>query len=137
MSKKECPIIVGLKFYVKSKEAIKSINGILEKKNTVMWLTGLGQLLLIFAGLGVNAKSGGSAIEKTHIFKVVSSDTSQTSYNVNSVNWEYFFKSFTAIDKFASNQIETIAGLQILRGGGITNQERKFWKAVHYGCKLK
>ncbi len=136
MSDKVCPTIVGLKFDKTSKDAIKSINGILESKNTGLWVHVIGQLILIFGGLAVNAKSGGTAIEKTHIFKVVSSNPSQTSYNIHSVNWEYFFKTFTALDKFANNQIETIAGLQILRPN-VTSQERKFWKAVYYGCKVK
>ena len=67
---------------------------------------------------------------------MVSSDLSQTSYSIDSANWEYFFKTFSALDRYANNQIETIAGFQMIRGGIKTN-ERMFWKAVHYGCKAK
>ena len=136
MSNKVCPAIVGLEFDKTSKEAIQSINDILESKNIGLWSSAIGHLLLIFGGLAVNAKNGGTAIENTHIFKVISSNPNQTSYNIYSINWEYFFKAFTALDKFANNQIETIAGLQFLRGN-ITAKERSFWKAVYSGCKIK
>ncbi|MBU2869827.1 hypothetical protein [Colwellia sp. E2M01] len=136
MSKKVCPTIIGLEFDTPSKEAIQSINNILESKNTGLWVSSIGHLLLIFGGLAVQAKNGGTAIENTHIFKVISRTPNQTSYNIYSINWEYFFKAFTALDKFANNQIETIAGLQVLRGN-ITAKERSFWKAVYSGCKVK
>ena len=136
MSRKECPNITGLKFDKESIEAIDSINTILKNKETGWWVNAIGQLIVIFGGLAINARAPGNIIEKTHIFKVISSDLSQTSYSIHSANWEYFFKTFTALDRYANNQIETIAGMQMLRSG-LNGNERLFWKAVHYGCKVK
>ncbi|AZG74787.1 hypothetical protein [Shewanella livingstonensis] len=101
-----------------------------------MWVTLLGQLILIFGGLGVNAKASNNVVGNTLAFKSVSSNTSQTSYSIYSTNWEYFFKTFSSLDRFANNQIETIAGMQMLRSE-ISSKERLFWKSVHYGCKVK
>ncbi|UJL42393.1 hypothetical protein KDH10_003567 [Shewanella vesiculosa] len=136
MDRKVCPTIVDLQLDTKSIEAINSINDILKTKDTGLWVTLIGQLLLIFGGLGVNAKASNNVIEKSLVFKSVSSDSSQTSYSIFSTNWEYFFKTFSSLDRFANNQIETIAGMQMLRSE-ISSKERVFWKSVHYGCKVK
>lgn len=136
MSTRVCPTIIGLKFDEMSIEAIDSINTILKSKETGWWVNTIGQLIVIFGGLAVNARTAGNAIENSHLFQAVSSDLSQTSYSIYSANWEYFFKSFSALDRYANNQIETIAGLQMLRSD-ITAKERSFWKGVNYGCKIK
>lgn len=91
MDRKVCPTIVDLQLDTKSIEAINSINDILKTKDTGLWVTLIGQLLLIFGGLGVNAKASNNVIEKSLVFKSVSSDSSQTSYSIFSTNWEYFF----------------------------------------------
>lgn len=111
MDRKVCPTLVDLQLDTKSIEAINSINDISKTKDTGLWVTLIGQLLLIFGGLGVNAKASNNVIEKSLVFKSVSSDSSKTSYSIFSTNWEYFFKTFSSLDRFANNQIETIAGM--------------------------
>jgi len=136
MSKSICPPIINLTFDKESQDAINAINDMNQTFKEGWVAIVIGQLALIFGGLAVKTKGPSNFIEKSFTFKTLSSDISQTSYSIYSVNWEYFFKSLSSLDRYASHQISTIAGLQMIRSK-ISPKERLFWKSVHYGCKIK
>ncbi|UXI02340.1 hypothetical protein [Photobacterium sp. TY1-4] len=135
MNNKPCPVLVGLTFDDESKEALEAIN----EMNSVIengWIAiALGHLAIIFGGLAVKSPASAGPVENTLGFQLISNDVTTTSWSIYQTNWEYFFKSFGALERHAKNQISTIAGLQMLRGK-ISPKERQFWKAVHYGCKV-
>ncbi len=135
MQSKPCPVLIGLTFDEESQEALKSINDINATIDHGWVAIALGHLAVIFGGLTVKATASAGPIEKTLGFQLLSNDVSTTSWSIYQTNWEYFFRSFGALERHAKNQISTIAGLQMLRGK-IGYKERQFWKAVHYGCKV-
>ncbi len=134
MNTRICPTIVGLTFDEQSQQAIRDINDITKAKKAGWLAMALGQLAVIFGGNAVKTQPTGGVIENSFAFKLASSDVSQTGYSIYSTNWEYFFQSFSSLEKYAEGQISTIAGLQMIRSR-ISPKERLFWKAVHYGCK--
>ncbi|WP_041394880.1 hypothetical protein [Photobacterium profundum] len=135
MNNRPCPALVNLTFDEESKEALKDINSINGRIQNGWVAIALGHLAVIFGGLFMKAPASAGSIEKTLGFKIISSDVTTTSWNIHQTNWEYFYRSFGSLDRYAKNQISTIAGFQMLRGN-VSSKERQFWKAVHYGCKV-
>lgn len=65
----------------------------------------------------------------------VSSDSGQTAWNITQANWEYYFKSYSALTVIKLRQIENIATEQALEH--VTDRKQyRFWKAISDGCKL-
>ncbi|MCG3727536.1 hypothetical protein EXA20_16365 [Vibrio cincinnatiensis] len=148
----KCPAIVGIVFDEQSLAAIDKINELHELEKSAKFFISLGNLINIFAGNSV--KGAGStgvtkaisaipvnnALNKTRdvgiaVGKGVSSDAGQTAWNITQANWEYYFKSYSALDAIKLRRIENIAIEQALAHVKDRKQYR-FWKAISDGCKL-
>ncbi|MGY5451366.1 hypothetical protein ACVFI8_10545 [Agarivorans sp. MS3-6] len=135
MSQKICPTLVDLRFDEQSQRAINDINDITKTKKAGWLVIAIGQLALIFGGNAVKGQSTAAGlVDESLLFKSASNGVSQNGYSIYSTNWEYFFQSFSHLERFAEGQISTIAGMQMMRSR-ISAKERQFWKAIHYGCK--
>jgi len=135
MNNKTCPVIIDIKFDDASRQAIDDIAHIIKVKKIGWVVTLVGQLGLIFAGGAVRTSAPGNIVENSNMFKVIAADSNQVSWSIYQTNWEYFFKSFSALDQHANSQIEKIAMLQHLRTAA-SPKERSFWAAIYNGCKV-
>ncbi|MGY0615881.1 hypothetical protein [Vibrio sp. FJH11] len=148
----KCPAIVGVVFDDKSLAAIDRINELHELEKTAKFFISLGNLINIFAGNVVkgagssgvtNAISAVPVNNTLHkardvgitVGRGISSDVGQTAWNITQANWEYYFKSYTALNTIKLRKIENIATEQALVH--ITDRKQyRFWKAISDGCKL-
>ncbi len=152
---KKCPAIVGVIFDEESLKAIDRINELHELEQSAKFFISIGNLLNIFAGNAVKG-AGSSGVTKAisaipliknsdtltttkdvsiAIGKGISSDVGQTAWNITQANWEYYFKSYSALEVIKLEKIYRIATYQ----AAIHTSDRKqyrFWKAISDGCKL-
>ncbi|HHF2871444.1 MULTISPECIES: hypothetical protein [Vibrio] len=148
----KCPAIIGVVFDEKSLKAIDRINELHELERSAKVFISLGNLWSIFGGnsLKGTASSGLSkaitAIPATARLETaknvsvglgrgISSDASQTAWSISQANWEYYFKSYSALDQIKLREIEKIATFQALDHVHDSKQYR-FWKAISDGCKI-
>ncbi|MET2849020.1 hypothetical protein ABXV23_20010 [Vibrio owensii] len=148
----KCPAIVGVVFDDKSLAAIDRINELHELEKSAQFFISLGNLINIFGGNVVKG-AGSSGVTKAisaipasdtihkardvsiAVGRGVSSDAGQTASNITQANWEYYFKSYSALTVIKLRQIENIATEQALEH--VTDREQyRFWKAISDGCKL-
>lgn len=135
MSNKTCPVLIDIRFDDASHKAIQDIKNIVAAKNIGWVATLIGHLGLIFAGGAIRTSATKNAIEKTATFQTIAADSNQVAWSIFQTNWEYFFKSFSALDAHANNQISKIAFLQYLRSSS-SPKEKMFWGAIYNGCKV-
>ncbi|WNO60237.1 hypothetical protein [Rheinheimera sp. MMS21-TC3] len=148
----KCPAIVGIVFDSASLDAIEKINELHKLEKSAKFFISLGSLINIFGGNAVKgAGSSGltsaisavpvnGSLQKVRdvsvaIGKSVSSDAGQTAWNITQANWEYYFRSYSALDSIKLRQIDYIATQQALHHVADKKQYR-FWKAIADGCKL-
>ena len=141
-----CPTIVKLEFSESSQSAIDLINEV-RTLSTKSWIAlTIGNLGLIFAGLVLSPGKaipaeltalGAKPILKaaTNLTEAAGSPAGSVAYNIFQSNWEIFFQAVSAFDAIAKNKIDKIVTLQTYRYD-LTPKERKFWKAMYYGCKV-
>ncbi|EPR4995039.1 hypothetical protein ACU6DI_004138 [Vibrio navarrensis] len=150
-----CPAIVGVVFDNESLNAIDRINELHELERSAKFFIGIGNLLNIFAGNAVKG-AGSSGVTKAisaipfvknshrlakvkdvsvSIGKGVSSDVGQTAWNITQANWEYYFKSYSALEAIKREKIYRISTYQAVMHTSDRKQYR-FWKAISDGCKL-
>ncbi|HCE1830114.1 TPA: hypothetical protein NJ265_004802 [Vibrio parahaemolyticus] len=151
----KCPAIVGVVFDDESLKAIERINELHELEQSAKFFISIGNLLNIFAGNAVKG-AGSSGLTKAisavpfvknsdslskvkdvsvAIGKGISSDVGQTAWNITQANWEYYFKSYSALEVIKREQIYRIATYQAVIHTSDRKQYR-FWKAISDGCKL-
>ncbi|MCR9943211.1 hypothetical protein [Vibrio owensii] len=148
----KCPAIAGVIFDDKSLAAIDRINELHELEKSAQFFISLGNLINIFGGNVVKG-AGSSAVTKAisaipasdtmhkardvsiAVGRGVSSDAGQTAWNITQANWEYYFKSYSALTVIKLRQIENIATEQALEH--VTDRKQyRLWKAISDGCKL-
>lgn len=64
----------------------------------------------------------------------VGSNSVQVSYNISSTDWEQFAKAMMALPNIVRTRIYQEATFRQLEGG-LTHEQRLFWKAVAEGCR--
>ncbi|HAS6385161.1 TPA: hypothetical protein RZA60_004627 [Vibrio vulnificus] len=150
-----CPAIVGVVFDDESLKAIDRINELHELEKSAKFFISIGNLFNIFAGNTVKG-AGSSGLKKAisavpfvknsdgftkakdlsvSIGMGISSDVGQTAWNITQANWEYYFKSYSALETIKLKQIYDIATYQAVIHTSDRKQYR-FWKAISDGCKL-
>jgi len=144
---KKCPVIINVSFDEKSLEGINRIKELHALSKMGKIALGIGHLYSIFGGSAVRNPSGSGvsavfngkehwAVDTTKATaKAISSETGQTAYTISQANWEYFFSSFSALDKIKRREIEKLALKQAFEHAG-SGKEFTFWKAIEQGCKL-
>lgn len=152
---RQCPVIVDITFDEKSQKSIEEINKLYDLKKVGKWSLLIGHLFTIFggnlnrgaSGTGVSGlmnavpkewlkndmvKAGIDATKTTA--KVVSSEVSQTSWSIYQANWQYFFESFSALDRYTLKLVEEIAYSAAYEHQQ-SPKEYLFWKSVYLGCQ--
>ncbi|REL28351.1 hypothetical protein DXX93_18460 [Thalassotalea euphylliae] len=108
----KCPNIESIELSSESKASLKEIQKINELAPFLVKISGGGVMLNLFAGNGAIAST----------------------YSVYSHDFEAFTRAMTVVPKIARRRIWNISGLTMLK---VKNyKERKFWQAIHKGCKL-
>lgn len=142
---KNCPVIVSISFDEKSINGINRIKELNDLSRMGKFALTIGHLYSIFGGSAIRnpSSSGVSAIfnNKEHILvdvtkataKAISSETGQTAYTIFQANWEYFFSSFSALDKIKRREIEKLALMQAFDHVR-SPKEYTFWRAIEQGC---
>lgn len=109
----ECPSLIGLELSNASKEGLAEIKNVVEIGKYLTYSTAFGQLGTIF----------------------LNSSPLEASYNIYNTDFEAFAKGLSAIPSITKKRIEQIAGH---KWRNVSNYgEKKFWRAVYEGCKLK
>lgn len=109
----KCPNIENIELSSVSKSSLKEIKRINDLAPFLIKITGGGVMVNLFAGNG--------AIK--------------SSYSVYSNDFEAFSLAMKSVPQIARRRIWTISGMAALKVHNY--KERKFWQAVHNGCKIQ
>lgn len=143
---KNCSVILDVTFDEKSNKGIERIKELHDLAKIGRIALTIGHLFSIFGGSSLRNTSSTGALSVLRLpndtaedivrytAKGVSSEVAQTGYSIYQANWEYFFKSFDALDKIKAREIEKLA-LQQALSHTRSPKEYKFWRAIEQGYR--